>query len=147
MGHVEKEKTTTLFILCVYAELFFPFFVPQGTKDIGSPSAASWSGTEFIVHYRAKQEPTNAKQKNFFQSGWFCFLGCVHIYCICGLCHPANSELDSGSTVENVCTLRSLEQKFVSGNLKYLQSLWCHRKTELLEALTRQDEHKNYLFL
>lgn len=61
VGHVEKEKTTTLFILCVYAELFFPLFFPQGTKDIRGPSAASWSGTEFIVHYRAKQEPTNAK--------------------------------------------------------------------------------------
>ena len=33
------------------------------------------------------------------------------------------TPLDSESTVENICTVRSFEAKSVSGNLKYLQSL------------------------
>lgn len=37
------------------------FFVFQGITGIGGPSAASWSGAEFIVRYRGKQGPTNAK--------------------------------------------------------------------------------------
>lgn len=67
----------------------------------------------------------NRRSRRLLQSGWSCFLRYVHtyIYCICGLCHPASSEFDLESTVENVCSVKSLEQKFASGNIKYLQSL------------------------
>lgn len=38
-----------------------PLVFFQGIKDIGGPSTASWSGTEFIVHYGGKEGPINVK--------------------------------------------------------------------------------------
>ena len=76
VGHVEKEKTT-LFILCIYAELFLLLVVFKGSKTLEGPVQhhALVLSSQFITEENKDPQMLSRRSRRFFSEWLVLFAG------------------------------------------------------------------------